>query len=155
MFSENDYVIYYRDICLIKKIEDNYYCLSPILDSSLVIKIPLNKNNVLKKILSKKEALSLIEKIPSINIISDTKNMELSYKMLLKTENREDLIRIIKTTYLRNEKRVNTHKKTSDRDLEYFYLAEKYLYSELSIVLGLSYDDTKKFVIDEVSKLLK
>lgn len=155
MFSENDYVIYYRDICLIKKIEDNYYYLSPILDSSLIIKIPLNKNNVLKKILSKKEALSLIEKIPSINIISDTKNMELSYKMLLKTENREDLIRIIKTTYLRNQKRVNTHKKTSDRDLEYFYLAEKYLYSELSIVLGLSYDDTKKFVIDEVSKLMK
>lgn len=97
----------------------------------------------------------MIEKITSINIISDTKNMELSYKMLLKTENREDLIRIIKTTYLRNEKRVNTHKKTSDRDLEYFYLAEKYLYSELSIVLGLSYDDTKKFVIDKVSKLLK
>lgn len=155
MFSENDYVIYYRDICLIKKIEDNYYYLSPILDSSLVIKIPLNKKDVLKKILSKKEALSLIEKIPSINIISDTKNMELSYKMLLRTGNREDLIRIIKTTYLRNEKRVNTHKKTSDRDLEYFYLAEKYLYSELSIVLGLSYDDTKKFVIDEVSKLMK
>lgn len=34
-------------------------------------------------------------------------------------------------------------------------MAEKYLYTEFSIVLGLSYEDTKKYVIDNVEKLLK
>ena len=41
-----------------------------------------------------------------------------------------------------------------DKDNHYFKLAEEYLYGEFSVVLGMSYDDTKSFVISEVSKLV-
>ena len=36
------------------------------------------------------------------------------------------------------------------KDTNYFNQAEKYLYNEFSVVLGMSYDDTKQYVIDKV-----
>ena len=48
--------------------------------------------------------------------------------------------------------RKNNNKKISDKDDSYFTQAEKYLYSEFAIVLGLNFADTKQYVIDVVSK---
>ena len=35
----------------------------------------------------------------------------------------------------------------------YFKNAEKYLYNELSISLDLSFDDTRKYIIDQVQNV--
>ena len=35
----------------------------------------------------------------------------------------------------------------------YFNLAEKYLYNEFSVVLNLSYDETKEYVINSVNNI--
>ena len=45
----------------------------------------------------------------------------------------EDLIKIIKTAYIRNDNRLKNNKKISDKDKTYFEKAEEYLYNELSI----------------------
>ena len=58
------------------------------------------------------------------------------FTQLLNTDNHENLVKIIKTTYLRNENRINNKKKISDKDDQYFNLAEKYLYNKLSISLN-------------------
>ena len=65
----------------------------------------------------------------------------------------EDLIKIIKTTYLRNKERIDNNKKIGGTDDEYFKQAEKYLYNEFSVALNMSYDDTKKYVIDKVKEI--
>ena len=67
----------------------------------------------------------------------------------------EDLIKIIKTTYLRNEDRINNKKKISEIDNEYFNKAESYLYNEFSVVLNLSFSETKEYVIKSVSSLIE
>lgn len=78
--------------------------------------------------------------------------MENIYKTLMSSGTHKDLIKIIKTTYLRNEKRLNDNKKISEIDDSYFRTAEKFLYNEFSIVLNKTYDETKDYVINEVLK---
>ena len=74
MFKEGEYIIYKRDLCKIKKIEGDYYCLSMIRDESLSIKVPTsNKLNYLRYPMSKQEAETLISEIK--NIEKTTTNM--------------------------------------------------------------------------------
>lgn len=158
MFEKNTNVMYKTDVCKIIDIKENKfthlncYILSPIYDDSLTISVPVdNKNGYLRKLLTKKEVDELIKEIPNIDIIdADIKNMEMEYRNLLHTSNHKNLIRIIKTTYLRNKQRVDSKRNIGEKDKEYFNKAEKYLYNELSIVLGKSYDETKEYVINKV-----
>lgn len=83
----------------------------------------------------------------------DEKYIEAEYKKLLQDPTHEDLISIIKTTYLRNKERIDNNKKLIEKDTKYFELAEQYLYNEFSIILNLTYSKTKDYVINEVTKL--
>ena len=159
MYNIGDFVVYKRDVCKItdykeKHIKDNdYYELVPILDSSLKIVVPVN-SGYLRNVLSREETENIIDKIPSIEVIKiNDKLIENEYKRLLYSGGYEDLVKIIKTTYLRNEDRINNKKKISEKDDNYFNLAEKYLYSEFSISLGINYEDVKNYVIDRIKKM--
>lgn len=79
-------------------------------------------------------------------------NLEVQYKDMLNTGNHKDLIKIIKTTYLRNEDRVNSKKRISEKDSTYFKLAEKYLYNELAISLNMTVDEVKDYIFEIVNK---
>ena len=156
MYKENDYVVYKKDVCKIreiKKIHDKeYYIMFPIDDDTLKISVPMD-NSFIKPIISKEEANILIQKIPFIKTLNmDEKNLENDYKKLLQENNLESLITIIKTTYLRNEKRAHLKKKISEKDESYFEKAENRLYNELSISLGMNYDETKKYIIQIFEK---
>lgn len=161
MFDIGEYVVYKRNVCNIKDIKEvkdkKYYVLEPIDDKSLTISVLLeNASKVLRNIISKEESEKLIESIPNIESIKiNDKLIENEYKNLLNTGRLEDLIKIIKTTYLRNYDRISNRKKISEKDDNYFNKAENLLYNELSISLGKSYEDTKKYVIDKVESLLK
>lgn len=161
MYKKGEYVVYRHDVCIIKDIKENklmgntYYVMTPIDDDSLIIDIPIeNKMGFLRDIISTDNAKRLIEKIPKINPIENIndKNLEIRYKEMLNTGNYEDLIKIIKTTYLRNENRINNKKKTSEKDSTYFKLAEKYLYNELSISLNMSIEEVKNYIFEIVNK---
>ena len=159
MFKLNEYVVYKKDVCIVKEIKKNqfhnkdYYILEPINDKTLKINIPTD-NKDLRNLITKEELTKIINKIPKVNIITtDDKLIEMEYKELLKSNNLLDLVKIIKTSYLRNKKRLDNNKKVGEKDQNYFELAEKYLYTEFSIVLNLTYNDTKKYIINEISKL--
>ena len=154
MFKVGEYIIYKRDLCKVTNIENDYYTLSPVQDESLSIKVPAsNKFNNLRYPLSKKEVEELMSRIPDIEPIQTTdKLLENTYKELMKTNKHEDLIKIIKTTYLRNQARLNNHKKVGDKDLTFFNQAEKLLYNELSYSLGITYDECKTYIIDKINK---
>ena len=161
MYKKGQYIVYRHDVCLIKDIKENkvkkatYYVMSPLDDKSLTIDFPTeDKMNLLRNVISTNEAKELIKKIPEISPLEDVneKNIETKYKELLKTGNYEDLIKIIKTTYLRNEDRINNKKKISEKDDNFFKLAEKYLYNELSISLNMSVEEVKNYIFEVVNK---
>lgn len=160
MYKKGDYVVYNHDVCLIKYIKENktngvtYYVMNPIDDYSLTVKIPIdNKTGLLRNIISSKEAKKIIKQIATISPIDEIneKNLEFKYKELLNVGDYESLIKIIKTTYLRNEFRAHNKMRISDKDNTYFNLAEKYLYNELAISLNMTVDEVKEYIIRNVS----
>ena len=161
MYKVGDYVVYKREVCEVISIKEkefmnmDYYVLVPISDNTLKIDVPVNnKMGYLRSLITKKEVEDIIKTIPNIKpIISTDRLIENEYRNLLNTNKHEDLIKIIKTTYLRNKERLDNNKKIGGKDDEYFKQAEKYLYSEFSIVLGMSYDETKKYVIEKVKEI--
>lgn len=162
MYKENDYVMYKHDICKVREIRRNhlngndYYILVPLSDESLVMSVPVeNRLNYIKPIMTKDEANDLIENIKDIkplNNIND-KNIENTYKELINSCDRNDLIKIIKTSFLRNKERIDNKKKIGEKDKNYFDKAECYLYNELAISLSMSYDEVKEYIINKMSSL--
>ena len=163
MFKIGDFLIYKGDLCELKDIKKNesmnfdYYILSPVKDKSLTVSIPVdNKNGFLRKVISKEQVEEIIKKIPDIKVIENEDRMiEREYKILLSTDDHLDLIKIIKTTFARNEERRIAGKKIGDKDINYFKKAEQILYNEFSVALGLSYEETKKYVTEKVEAAIK
>lgn len=158
MYKINDYIMYKRDVCKIKAIKEkymnnqDYYQIYPIHDDSLIINVPVN-SKALRALITKEQALSIIDNIKNVQEIdSNDKNLENIYKELLSTEDEQDLIKIIKTTYLRNKKKLDEGKKAAGKDTDYFNMAENLLYTELSIALGMTKDNCKNFIIEKITK---
>ena len=161
MFKKDEYVVYKHDVCKIKDVKENrligktYYVMTPIDDDTLIIDIPIdNRMGFLRDIISSDDAEKLIKKITEIKPLENIneKNIETQYKELLNAGDHESLIKIIKTTYLRNENRINSKKKISEKDSTYFKLAEKYLYNELAVALGKSVDEIKEYIFEKVNE---
>lgn len=163
MYKKNDYLVYGKDVCKVYDIEtqkfnnEDYYLLRPIKNKDLKISAPItDKAKKIRPLITKEEIDNLIKEIPSIEIITtENKFIEAEYKKILQNPTHKDLIRIIKTTYLHNKKRLDNNKKITEKDKIYFEQAEEYLYHELSIVLNLSYEETKQYIIDKVTALTK
>ena len=159
MFKKGDLLVYKKDVCIVEEVKDkyinnlDYYILSPTTDKSLKIQVPTT-NNAIRNLITKEQIEEIIKNIKNIDILkTDTKNLENDYKQLMKTGTHKDLIKIIKTTYLRNKERLDNGKKNTDKDIYYFNQAETYLYNEFSAVLELSYEETKNYIINQVNKL--
>lgn len=159
MYKVGDVVVYKKDVCKIKEVKENYffnqdyYIMHPIDDDSLTINVPLDRCSDMRHVISKEEGEKLISIIPSIGTIETSeRDIEFEYKRLLQEGSLEDLVKVIKTVYLRNQERINQNKKIGEKDDSYFQKAEKRLYQELSISLHMSFDDTKQYVIDSVSE---
>lgn len=160
MYKIGDFVVYKRDVCKIVEIKEayfkglDYFVLLPLNDKTLKIQVPTN-NKLLRDVISKEKVIEIINNIPSIELIkTDNKLIENEYKRLLNSDKYEDLIKIIKTTYLRNKEREDSKKKISDKDKFYFEKAERLLYSEFSIALNITYDETKEYVANKVMSLV-
>ena len=161
MFDIGDFAVYKREVCKIVGIKEKYYkdmdyfSLELVFDSTLKIDVPKN-SNLLKCVLSKEEVEEIINRIPLIDYIDmNDKLLENEYKKLLHDGGYDGLIKIIKTTYIRNSDRLNNKKKVSEKDENYFNLAEKYLYNEFAVALGISPEEAKEYVINKVNELSK
>ncbi len=147
-----DYIVYRKETCKIIEKEDGYYRLVPVNDTSIKYKVPVD-SNFLKKVITKEEIDRLLLEIPEINTIDlGEKQIEQEYKELMKSGTHEDLVKIIKTSYLRNQIRILNNKRISEIDDEYFRRAEKYLYEEIGTVLNLSFENTKEYIINKLKK---
>ena len=122
MFKVGDYIVYRKDVCVVKEIMKNfygnkdYYRLGLINDSSLKIDVPVD-SKFIRDIISEAEVNKIIDNIPMIEIVKNQdKYIENVYKELMISGRHEDLIKIIKTSYLRNKERLDNNKKVIDNN---------------------------------------
>ena len=102
--------------------------------------------------MSEEEAWDFIERIPAIEElwVDNEKLRDRRYKEAVLSCVPEELVAIIKMTYLRKKKRTEQGKKSTVSDERYFRIAESYLYSELGFALNKNKDEVCRLIIDTV-----
>ena len=166
MFQKDDYVIYGTNgICCVQDVttlnisgvdkKREYYLLKPVYLSGSTIYIPVDKaDDALRKAVSHEEADELINTIPDIPLIPlvDEKTVEYIYKEYMHGGNCVSWIQLIKTIYVRKEKRILNGNKITAVDSRYFKQAEDCLYGELAVALGISREDVRTYIADCINK---
>lgn len=149
-------------ICVVKEIASldmsgsgqvqEYYVLVPVQGANSKSYIPTNNEHIiLRPVLTKDEALSLIDDIPEIEQIDEVndKIREEQYKIYAKRCDCRSWIAILKTVYRRREERLNQGKKITVTDDRYMKLAQDNLYGELGFVMGKNRDDMEELIKDK------
>lgn len=160
MFKVGEYLVYRKDVCKVKEIKETdnglFYQLVPVDDETLKIEVPVeNKDNCLRKVISKTELDNLLKEMQTIETIDCNERMlEIEYKQLLSTGNKEDIIKVLKTAYLRIQDRIKNKKKIIEKDTNYLEKAEKLLFNEFMVVLNLTYEETKNYIIGMFKEVL-
>lgn len=161
MYQINDYVIYGEyGVCKVADIStppiagidknSKYYILHPLRTAGHTIYTPIDNTKVaMRRVLTKEEALELINQIPDIEAlwIANDKIREEYYKKALRSNNIVEWVKIVKALYLRKEERKSEGKSMSATDDRYFKIAELCLYDELSLVLGIPTDEIKDYLL--------
>lgn len=166
MFRIGDYVVHYKEsVCEVAEIgklsmsfsnkDKDYYTLKPIYNAGGTVYTPVdNEKKQIRAMITKDEAEALIREMPAIEVltVSDEKRREQFYKQALLTNECKEWIAIIKTAYLRKKKRLDSGKKSINVDDKYLSIAEKFLYGELAAALGISREDVKTYILNELKE---
>ncbi len=164
MFEIGDYIVYGNvGVCKVVEIgtldspllpEDKlYYTLVPCYTNGSRIFTPIdNEKVIMRSIISKDEALELLEDIDNIDSldITEEKGRESKYKEVFSTCDCRDLVKLIKTIYERKEQRQAEGKKLTVADEKYIRLAEESLFGELAIPLDVEVEKVKDYVLERV-----
>lgn len=167
MFEVGDFVVYGSDgvfqvdqvgplsISGIPEDKIYYTLVSPYMKGSKIFSAVDNRKVVMRAVMKKDEALELIDSMKDIELleISDDKKRNEVFKEALRTYDCKDLVRIIKTLYVRQEKKLAEGKKNTAGDEKYFHMAEERLYGELAISLDMEKSAVKEYVETRVAKL--
>lgn len=165
MFAIGDYVINGNNgICLVQDITTltisgvdksrKYYLLKPVFSSGSTVYVPVDTaDTTMRKALSKEEALAVIHSIPDIPFIplTDEKTLERTYKEYIRMNSCEGWIKLIKTIYLRKEKRISNGCKVTAIDSKYFKQAEDFLYGEFSVALNMTKEEVRTYIENTLS----
>lgn len=165
MHSINETILYgAQGVCRVTAITEKnydgknskYYALKPIYDeSSTTIFVPLENKTLtakMRRVLSTDEIYELIRSIPdetTIWIENENERRD-RYKEILRSGNRENLIRLIKTLYLHEQSQKENGKKLHATDEYFFKEAEKMLYDEFAHVLCIKRDQVLPFIFHQI-----
>lgn len=166
MFTVGDYVVCGNNgICRVQDITTlnisgidksrKYYLLKPVFLSGSTVYIPVDTaDEAMRKAMNKDEAMQFIHSIPNIPLIplADEKTLERTYKEYMHQNSSEGWLKLIKTIYLRKEKRTMKGYKATAVDSRYFKLAEDFLYGELSIALDMPKDEVRDYIVNSIEQ---
>ncbi len=133
--------------------ERQYYILKPLYVSGSTVYVPVDSpRESMRKVLKREEAEKLIREIPEIPllVITNDKLSEQAYKDCIKTNDCEDLVRIIKTIYTRKQTRIKAGRKVTAVDAKYFHIAEENLYGELAVALNISRKEVEGYIAEAI-----
>ncbi len=161
MFQIGDYVICSnKGVCEVENItvlnisgadkEKEYYILKPLYSAGSTVYVPVDsqKDHTMRKVLERTEAERLIGTIPEIPllVITNDKMTEQMYKDCMKSNDCQELVKLIKTIHQRKQKRIQAGRKITAVDAKYFHLAEENLYGELAVALDLSREEVSGYI---------
>lgn len=166
MYRKGEYVVNgNKGVCVVEDIttldisgvdkKREYYILKPLYMSGSTVYVPVDTaDGSLRRVLSREEADRLIQGIPDIPLITiaNDKLLEQEYRGCMRTNDCAEWIRIIKTIYLRKQKRQEAGRKVTAVDAKYYRLAEDNLYGELAVSLQIPRAEVEGYIAREMEK---
>lgn len=135
--------------------EEQYFLLKPIFEKGSSIYVPI-KNEALiakmKRILSAEEIYELIRTMPDEELLwieAETERRQM-FQEILSGGDREQLIRLIKTLYLRRQNRLEQKRNLLLSDEKFLKDAERILYEEFAYVLKIDRDQVLPFIMKQI-----
>lgn len=169
MFEIGDFIVYGTNgVCRVDAIgpmdlggvtgDRLYYTLVPVYDKGGRVFTPTdNKKVIMRPVITKDEAVKLIDDIGEIDAlwITDDKKREVEYKEAIRKCDTKVWIRIMKMLYQRRELRLAEGKKITASDERYFSMARESLNGELAIALDISKDDVESYIEERMQALVE
>ncbi|MEF9990824.1 MAG: CarD family transcriptional regulator [Romboutsia sp.] len=165
MFNIDDYIMYgMTGLCKVVDItsekfingeQRKYYVLTPVYYGNTIIKTPVdNKKIPMRGIISECDLTSLINNMPNIDTlwIDNEKKRNEQFKIMLKTGQCEELVKLIRVIYSNKEYTKSIGKKSHQADENIMKEAERLLNEELSIVLDISPDEVTSYISSQMSQ---
>ncbi len=130
-----------------------YYTLVPIYSTGSKLFVPTDSDKVVTRaVMTKNEATELLEewdKIETLWIENDKKREEV-YKSALRSCDSRQWVRLIKTSYQRNQSRIKNGKKATTSDERYLHMAEDNLFGELAIPFQMTKGEAEDYFITQI-----
>ena len=164
MYNVNDAVVYSSyGVCVISAIEERdfsgesveYYVLRPVSDNKNTFYVPTSNEdlkNRMHSVCSRSEVEELISVMPDEDFIwidNDFQRKE-EYRRIIESGNRHQLIKLIKTLYIRKQKLLEQHKKLHSADERFLNDAENMLYDEFAYALGIERDAVLPYIKEHI-----
>ena len=132
-----------------------YYILVPISSDSSKIYVPVANDQLvakMKRVMSAEEIKSLIKKLPEMEEIwdDDSSARKEKIKAILDSGDRVMQIRLIRTLYNKKVEREKNGKKLWAFEEYAMNSAEKNLYEEFAVVLGIRPDQVVRYIAGEL-----
>ena len=131
--------------------EQEYYILKHINSEKNIFYVPTNNDTALSKmhpICSKAEVDELISHMNSEGLIwidNDIRRKE-EYSRIIKDADKHEIIRLIKTLYLRRKELAESGKKLRSTDENYLSLAENMLFEEFAYALDIDKSEVVEYI---------
>lgn len=126
-----------------------YYYLTPLIGSGTYF-APVDSGAFMRPVMSREQAEALIDAIPGIEpaICNDTRfnHVDAFYRELFKQHSCEALVSVIKGLHARMSER----KTKSSRAELTMRRAKEILHGELSIALGMDYEEVEPYIISRI-----
>jgi CarD family transcriptional regulator len=141
--------------------EDNetrlYYVLKPVLGNSFTLYVPVGNENLeakMRRLLNADEVHKFIGEMPGKDSvwIEDENERRQFYKEALSNGDRDSLVRLIKSVFLRKRELNAAGRKLHTTDEQFMKDAEKILYDEFAYVLGIKREDVMPFILSQLEE---
>ncbi|HAE52960.1 MAG TPA: transcriptional regulator [Ruminococcus sp.] len=160
MYSLNEAVVYASyGVCVIEAIETHdfsgenieYYVLRPVGDMRNKFYVPTSNSSLtekMRKVYSKDEVEKLIDVMPDEDFIwidNEIQRKE-EYRHIIESGDRHQLVKLIKTLYIRRSELSKQHKKLRSADERFLSEAENILYDEFAYALEIPRDEVVGYI---------
>lgn len=127
-----------------------YYTLVPIYTTGSKLFVPTDSKKVVtRSVMTKKEAEKLLKEWDEIETlwVENDKKREEVYKEALRSCDSRQWVRLIKTSYQRNQARMKIGKKATTSDERYLHMAEDNLFGELAIPFQMTKGEAESYFV--------
>lgn len=164
MYKIGDHIIYGGEgVCKVEAIgvpeifdrkeSREYYTLLPLYRQGRIY-TPVDTTVFMRPVISRDEAINLIEKMPQIDgEVYENRNVRVlseHYQNTMNSHNCVDLVRTIKSIYAKRELMTERGKKLGQVDEKFFRKAEDLLFGEFAVALGVPKENVRDIIMKEI-----